>query len=52
MQVFVRGLGVRLGLLLAVVAGLLVLGTPSFKAAESLPAEVSDEAFWKMVVDM
>jgi len=52
MQVFVRGIGVRLGLLLAVIAGLLALGTPSFKAAESLPAEVSDEAFWKMVVDM
>jgi len=52
MQVFVRGIGVRLGLLLAVIAGLLALGTPSFKAAESLPAEVSDEAFWKMVVDL
>jgi hypothetical protein len=31
---------------------LLSLAPPSFRAVEPLPAAISDEAFWKMIVDM
>src|SRR6266446_164240 len=36
---------------LVVVIGLFTAAAPSFRAAESLPAKLSDEAFWKMVTD-
>src|SRR5262245_9507261 len=35
-----------------VVCGFLCISTPDFHAAESLPAEISDETFWKMVAEM
>jgi hypothetical protein len=38
--------------LLIATTSLLLLGTPSFKAGETLPAAISDEVFWKMVVGM
>src|SRR4030095_2301970 len=37
--------------LLIATTGLLSLTTPSFKA-EALPGDISDEVFWKMIVDM
>lgn len=43
---------VRPVLLLIAMTSVLVLVTPSFQAAEVLPGEISDEVFWKMVVDM
>ncbi len=36
----------------AVACSLLCIATPAFRAAESLPARISDEAFWTMVTDM
>ena len=38
--------------LLVVVTAVLLLATPAFRAAETLPGEIPDESFWKMVVDM
>ena len=42
----------RLAVVVAATTVLLCAGPPSFRAAEPLPAEIRDEAFWKMVVDM
>jgi len=35
-----------------VICSFLCISTPFFRAAESLPAQISDEGFWKMVTDM
>jgi hypothetical protein len=40
---------VRLAILLAVTGGLVCLQSTSFRAAETLPSQISDESFWKMV---
>jgi len=47
----IRRLSLRPLFLLIATTSLLFLATPSFKA-EALPGEISDEVFWKMVVDM
>jgi hypothetical protein len=52
MRGFDRRFFLRPVLLLIATTSLLHLTTPSFKGAEVLPAEISDEVFWKMVVDM
>jgi hypothetical protein len=52
MRGFDRRFFLRPVLLLIAATSLLLLATPSFKGAEVLPAEISDEVFWKMVVDM
>jgi hypothetical protein len=52
MRGFDRRYVLRPVFLLIATASLLLLETPSFKAGETLPAELSDEVFWKMVVDM
>ena len=36
---------------LAVALGLLFVTAPGFKAADSLPSQISDETFWKMIED-
>lgn len=51
MRVFERRPCLRLASFLLVLSVLLAV-SPSYKAAETLPGEISDEAFWKMVVDM
>jgi hypothetical protein len=51
MLVFRRRLVARLTLLLAFVLGLVSLTTP-FRAAETLPSEISDETFSKMMTEM
>lgn len=37
--------------LVVAVASLFHFAAPSYRAAESLPAEISDESFWKMIED-
>jgi hypothetical protein len=50
---FYRRFFLRPLLLLIATTSLLFLATPSFRAAaDDLPGEISDEVFWKMVVDM
>ena len=41
----------RAALALAVTLGMLALAAPTFNAADTLPAQISDEAFWKMIED-
>ena len=41
----------RAALALAVTLGVLALAAPTFNAADTLPAQISDEAFWKMIED-
>jgi hypothetical protein len=36
----------------AVLSTVLAFSTPAFRAADSLPAKISDEAFWKIVAEM
>ena len=36
---------------LAMALGTLVVAVPSFRAADTLPAQLSDEAFWKIIED-
>jgi hypothetical protein len=47
-----QNLVIKRGVVFALVCGLLCLSTPSFRAAEPLPAEIPDDVFWKMVTDM
>jgi len=42
----------RLFAVFVAVCGLLCLSTPAFRAAEPLPAQISDDRFWKMVTEM
>jgi hypothetical protein len=52
MRVFEHRALIRLFVVCVLACGLLCIATPAFRAAESLPAQISDETFWKMVTDM
>lgn len=52
MRVFERHALVRLVVVCVIICGFLCVPTPTSHAAESLPVQISDEAFWRMVTDM
>jgi hypothetical protein len=47
-----KKLVIKRGVVFGVVCVLLCLSVPAFRAAEPIPAEISDDVFWKMVTEM
>src|SRR6186997_107742 len=52
MRVWKRRALERFIVVCAIVCTVFCISTPAFHAAESLPGQFSDEAFWKMITDM
>jgi hypothetical protein len=52
MRVFKRGGSGKIAVVCTIFCIALCIAVPSFRAAEPLPTQISDETFWKMVTDM